>query len=412
MTKDQIKNFWIAFFAVMTILATVVAIHFAMESAQSQTEKTTSENARANSLSQCLYELTDSIKNIDVNLSKLTASNNSSMQTELLLKLSTESTSAVCDLSYLPIEQSEQSENLTKYFNQVADYSQSLIKKISQGNTLTANDKKSLKSLQKVASQLKSDFENVLNENSNLLPQAYVGEMVTSFEPFEYEKLIYDGPFSDSLKNGKIHQNKTLSEEELVAIATKTFNAQSVQKLSKNNSEKSTLFEITTQNGSFYADILNDGRLLEVSGATPENTNEDIKNEQSIRIAEDFCLKCGYKVRAIWVSRESANTTYVNLAPCPNGVVVYPELVKVAIAPNGEIVGFEARSYLLNHKERFFDFNDYNEQKARECVSKDLKITNVNKAFVQKGENGFLCYEIECETSDGTQYFIYLDKNL
>lgn len=151
-----------------------------------------------------------------------------------------------------------------------------------------------------------------------------------------------------------------------------------------------------------------DGKVVQYE-AYCENTSEKSSDGKTcIAAAEEFCQKLGYDVKGVWISKVQDYVTYVNCAPVIDGVIVYPELIKVAVDAEGKVCGVEARAYVTNHKERNVDFGGVSEEDAKKAVDASLVITNTAKALIEKNDKTYLCYEFQCEKGD-RQYYVYVD---
>ncbi|MBO7156600.1 MAG: germination protein YpeB, partial [Clostridia bacterium] len=75
--------------------------------------------------------------------------------------------------------------------------------------------------------------------------------------------------------------------------------------------------------------------------------------EQVINTATVFLSYIGYNdMKAVWVS-ENSGLVYINFAYEKDGVIYYPDLIKVKISlTESKIIGLEAQNYLYNHVER------------------------------------------------------------
>ena len=71
--------------------------------------------------------------------------------------------------------------------------------------------------------------------------------------------------------------------------------------------------------------------------------------------AKEFLSDRGYAaVRETYWTKENG-TLLISFAGVQDGWVCYPDLIKVRVSlSDGEIVGFDAAGYLLNHAERTF----------------------------------------------------------
>jgi germination protein YpeB len=133
---------------------------------------------------------------------------------------------------------------------------------------------------------------------------------------------------------------------------------------------------------------------------------------QSAAKAESFCGRNGYPgVKT--VSQESyGNITTCTLAPVRNGVIYYPETIKVQVAQdNGDILGFDAVNYITFHEPAA---PAATEVKAKLSVSKlgqllnpHLKKTRVRLAQVlDEMYNKVTCYEV-AGTEGKDRFLIY-----
>ena len=103
--------------------------------------------------------------------------------------------------------------------------------------------------------------------------------------------------------------------------------------------------------------------------------------------------------------------TYVNCATVIDDVIVYPELIKVAVdTSNGQIVGIEAKGYLTNHQERKVQFGSLSEQQCKKQLDDHLRVTNVAKSLIQIKNKQYFAYEFEC-TDGQNQYYVYVDSH-
>ena len=428
-TKN-IKNFWISFLSVMLILSIAVGIWYVgfyqnlLKDLSSNTidDENYYKRQLENKYQQSVYQLTDSIKNIEVNLGKAQASIDGASQTESLVKVCALAQSAVNDLSYLPIEDGQVVESIYKYLNQVADYSIYLTKQLAQGNNLTAKQMGSLSQLKRISKTFytslnkmamgngKMAITNSMFQNGANLLNDFMGKVQTNL--FEYDKLIYDGPFSDSIKTGgyKVGVAQMDAIPKKIEEMLSDYQVQSVELVRKIKGQPISEYTVTTKQGVFDVDMLTDGRVLEISSyATDGESN--LTKEQAIDVAQKFAKKANLDVEAIWVSKEQNNVYYVNMTTVEKDVIVYCDMVKISIsATDGKLIGLEAKSYHKNHQQRDLQFEDFDQNKAKEVVKDFLKVDSVNKAYVEKNGQFYLCYEVSGWAGED-QYFVYLEKD-
>jgi len=102
----------------------------------------------------------------------------------------------------------------------------------------------------------------------------------------------------------------------------------------------------------------------------------------------------------------------INYAYSEDGITYYPDLIKVKVAlDNGEIVGFEANGYLMNHTERDYGPPKLTEDEAREKVIRGEKIKSSGLAVIPTNYGTeILCYEFTGKVDD-KDFLVYINAN-
>lgn len=424
--NNTIKTFWMVFFGVVALIAIAAAVAVGViatdKVARMRMSVIDDENAykigQENGYKQSLYLACDSMKNLDANLGKVAVSNDTAHQTEMLAKVIVHSNQVNQCLSNLPFEASDKISSCQKFVNQTQDYATYLLGKLAQGEQLTADERVALCNLDYVAGNL-YDFLQAYSESdsgmfiTNGNGQNNVGSLSDSLSEvdnnaFAYEKLIYDGPFSDSVEHKTYKPSTNLNRKQLDVIANELFNG---AEYSGEINHEGMLYVYDVENGKAY--ITQDGKVAQYEAyaeAASTDGEQGVKCDKCIEAAEEFCRKLGYDVKGVWVSKTQDTVTYVNCATVIDGVIIYPDLIKVAVNAQGEVVGFEARAYLLNHTDWDVTFGNTTEADARKVLDGTLKVNNVAKALVEKNNKHYLCYELQCMQGD-RQYYVYVDSN-
>lgn len=424
--NSTIKNFWMIFFGALALIAIAAAIFVGVVSANKVAEMQMSviddENvykiSQENNYKRALYAACDSMKNLDANLGKAAISNDSGNQAQMLTNVIVHANQVNQNLADLPISESDNLEACQKFVNQTQDYAVFLLKKLTNGEELTATERLSLCNLDNVATGLYNFLENYAESDSGIFitngnGANNSGTLSDSMEEldentFSYEKLIYDGPFSDSVEEKTLKSDKALSYDDVGRIVENVFGkAEFVQTI--NN--KGLWYAYQTENGRVLTTC--DGYIAQYESYLPDDETAKTSLQQNTLIekAEEFCKKLGYDVKGVWISKTQETTTYVNCATVKEGVIVYPDLIKVALNSfDGQIVGLEAKAYLLNHRNWEINFGNISEEDAQKSVDGALRVTNTAKALVEKNHKHYLCYEFQCEMGD-RQYYVYVDSN-
>ena len=419
-----IKNFWMIFFGALAALAIAAAVAIgviaSMRIEKMRMSIISDDNyykvSQENGYKRSLYSACDSMKNIDANLGKIAVSNDVAHQTQMLTNVVIHANAVNQSLANLPIADSDNLVACQRFVNQTQDYATYLIGKLSKGNRLEASERAALINLDGVATELYGFLKDYADGDSGMFitngnGMYNVGRLSDSLNDvdenaFTYEKLIYDGPFSESVEDKCIKCEKKISHEE------------GSKKLAELFGQNNFVAEINNK-GTFYLYDLEEGRvMLTADGrvAQYEAYNEaqeenGVDCDKCIEIAEEFCNKLGYDVKGVWVSKTQDFVTYVNCATVIDGVIVYPDLIKVAVdSATGEVVGMEARAYLLNHRDWDVNFGTVSQDDAQNVVGNGLKVTNVAKALIEKNNEHYLCYEFECMMGE-SEYYVYVDSN-
>ena len=420
-----IKNFWMIFFGALAALAIATAVAIgviaSMRIEKMRMSQVSDENyykvSQENGYKRSLYAACDSMKNIDANLGKIAVSNDVAHQTQMLTNVVIHANAVNQNIANLPIADSDNLVACQRFVNQTQDYATYLIGKLAKGNKLEASERAALLSLDGAATELYAFLKDYADGDSGMFitngnGMGNVGRLSDSLNEvdenaFTYEKLIYDGPFSESIEEKKINMGSKISHEE------------GSKKLAELFGDNKFVSEIVNKEGKLYLYDLEDGRvMLTADGRVAQyevyNEAQDESSvgcDKCIEIAEEFCNKLGYDVKGVWVSKTQDFVTYVNCATVIDDVIVYPDLIKVAVdSATGEVVGMEARAYLMNHQDWDVNFGTVSQDDAQNVVGNGLKVTNVAKALIEKNNEHYLCYEFECMMGDN-EYYLYVDSN-
>ncbi len=420
--NKTIKNFWMIFFGTVAALAILASIiigtTMSEKIASMRMSQVTDENvykvSQENNYKRSLYAACDSMKNIDANLGKIAVSQDVGHQTQMLTDVVIHANAVNQNLSNLPIADSDNLASCQRFVNQTQDYAKFLLEKLSEGDEISAKERTSLMNLDEVASRLYDFLEGYIESDSGMFITngngvGNVGTLTDSLgevenNAFTYEKLIYDGPYSESVEEKTLKSDQKADQKDIVANLGKIFGE--VEFKGKIDSD-GTMYIFETENGRVLTDC--GGRVVEYE-AYSESSGGTTDGEECISVAEEFCQKLGYDVKGVWVSKTQDFVTYVNCATVIDDVVVYPDLIKVAVGSDGKIVGLEARAYLINHRDWDVTFGEVSQEDAQTAINEGLKVTNVTKALIEKNNEYVTCYEFEAEM-EGRQYYVYVDSH-
>ena len=389
---------------------------------------TTTDNLMELSYQKSFYDTVEQVDNIDLNLSKALASKDALAVEKYLIDTAINSELAENDIQQLPLHD-ESKYYTTKLINQIGDYSKYLVNKLINGENLTSVDKQNLQSLYSANLDLKNALQQMMKEtNGNYsfssLAKAKSGDkLIEGFTKLqnlsaEYPELIYDGPFSDGQDQRAI---KGLSKEEVTFDIAKENFVKIFKGYDLNNIKSSgetdgdiVCYNIQAEVGDslLYAQISkNDGKLIMFSMAGSCESaivDEDTAIENAIQFLSNMGLK---DMQEVWMNL-SNNVYTFNFAKTQNGIILYPDLVKVRVcAETGKVIGIEAKSYYTNHTTRSISGASLSQSQAKKSVFDDMQIKGARLVVVPVGNTSEkLCYEFFGEF-DGQTYYVYIDAN-
>ena len=391
--------------------------------------------ANENMYNNNLYELMNYVQNVETYLAKATISSSSTHAAETLTYLWREANLAETYLSNLPV-QSQELENTAKFLNQVSDYSYSLSRKNIKGEELSDEEFNNLEelhtyslSLEDTLNQLAWDLENgsiswkeLAQTEKDQFSQAVSSEidMFSTLEEnfHEYSGLIYDGAFSEHMTTSepKMITGEDVTEEDAKNKVREFMQDKNIQEIntleqSQNTNIPAYNFSVKTeQNETCAISVSKKGCYVVYSNCNRDIGEEVWSYEDANKKGQEFLEKVGIKnMQNTYYLNESGILT-INYAYNQNGVIIYPDLIKVKVAlDNGEILGFESTGYLNNHTERTIDKNVISKEQAKKTLNKNLNIKSENLAIIPtEYKTEILCYEFK-GTVENREFIVYIN---
>ncbi|MBE7043154.1 MAG: germination protein YpeB [Ruminococcaceae bacterium] len=380
-------------------------------------------------------DLLDYVGNIELELKKGKAVTDSSQMSALSADIWKKAAFAQENLGQLPISDLEL-ENTAKFLSQVGDYTYSLSKKMMDGESITLEEKQTMKELGDYATALYhslSTMQDHLYEGKlhftdtgkQLFLNADEPDFNSNMESVEkefadYPSLIYDGPFSEHIHQFESKYLKTLPEvtvadaERIVREFLSEYQIVSVNQLEDGNGTISTYcFQVQTDEEDTQIHI-----AISKKGGYPvwmlnnkHVSSDGLSIEDAIEKAKQFLSEHHYFNMKESYYERMGNTLLINFAYCQNDVIAYPDLIKVKISlEDGKIMGFESNGYLMNHTtNRPMPETLLSSDEAYQIASNVMKVESQNLALIPLDtKKEVLCYEFKGKI-DQDQYLIYLN---
>lgn len=388
----------------------------------------TAENTTESVFEQNYYTLLDSVLNMENNLSKMRIARGMELQTQLLKNTCVNSQTASQCLSNMSFSDHSM-QNLIKFCNQAGDYCNYIFEKVIGGEEITEEEYGVIDELYNVSYQLgvklSSIKENIVNSGYRFVDS--VGKADDAFalmidglraDNFEYPSLIYDGPFSDGLVDREVKGivgNQITKEqgEKLIEIMFDGRSFSSIEYIG----EVSVRFDVLAYNviladgSESYVELTKQGGMPVMIDSYENVDSPTLTEKQGIDIAEKYAERVGFKsMKAVW-SCVSGSILYVNLCYEQNGIICYPDMVKLKISlQTGNVLGLEATTYLINHdSNRKIGDAVITETQAIDGKYGSMKVDSVRLVVIPVGNNGEkLAYEVYGKIGD-TMFFVYVD---
>ncbi len=382
----------------------------------------------------CVSDLSQYMDNIKYNLAKGMVATDGAEITKIADEIYSDASfaaSALCSLPSYGTAHAKTAEFLTR----LGDYTKNLSVNFENNRKISQNEYDTLENFmtwaEKVSGSAKKISEDIYGRKINLcdietLPTWESVSLASALKETEsfaegFPTLIYDGPFSDHLKENssallkdKPEISKTEAEEEVKKLVGKKFKG-SITYMGENGgtlptynfsikqNEKDTrsiTVEITKKGGAIS--FILDSRIP----SAPTLTMEDAKKN-----AYSFLSRYPFgKMQDTYYEIENGNAV-INFAFCQGDVICYSDLVKVKVSlDTGEIAGLECGGYISNHKERTLPSFSHSEEEIKNKISPRAEALKIQKCIIPTmGGGEKFCYEVLCKYKD-KNFLVYLNE--
>ncbi|NLD83831.1 MAG: hypothetical protein GX637_06650 [Clostridiales bacterium] len=357
------------------------------------------------------------MEDIGLSLDKALLSGESGAADRYLLRVSDGAGQVQRSLSLLPLSHPA-GKNAVKFANQVADYAASLT-----GGEISDPDARQLESLITACRA----YTLALYQARDTLPGSAAAE--TSFydagdaagdngsydSDVSYPTLIYDGPFSDARDTGapKALGSRTVTKEEAMALARQAVGEDRVVSVAAGADMGGPIpcwgVTLTLRDGTLQAAVTQTGgKLLWLTSDTadfsPERSLEECRES-----ALKFLQRNGYETMQPTYFQVYEGVAVISFAATQGDTLLYPDLIKVQLRMDtAQVVGLEARNYLMNHGPRGLLSPKISLEEAEGRVSARLQVEQGRLCLIPTDSGEKLCYEFR-GTWEGQLYLCYIN---
>ena len=365
-------------------------------------------------LDLAFYESLDAIGDAKNKLKKLDVTTSNKVKKDLLSEVYVDMVVASEHLSRLN-DKDFDSTKLLNFTNQLGGFCSYLSKKLPD-EEITASESEKLKTLTEILAKVEDEFVKagqvvslggnllgILNEGVDTLSGVYDAFFKTEVD---YPEMIYDGPFSEGLNDREakfLMDKKEIALEEAKGIIEKIY-AGAEYASEVEGSIPTYLFSIDggnaeiSKNGGYLVSIVKEG----------EDGEESYSKEDAITSSKNFLEAVGYNdMQAVWVSVNSG-TAYINFAYVKDGVILYPDLIKVKVSLSDlSLIGLEANNYIYNHISRTLSENRGNPQDI--SLKEGFEVVTKRLAVIPTEWNTEIeVYEV-AGSYEGAFFYLYYD---
>lgn len=378
-----------------------------------------------------LSETAEQMQALSLTLEKALVTGDVSQNVKLLAQVSQLSEDVRRNLTFLPLSHEAMAPTLT-FTNQLAEYAAVLLPVLVKEGELPWSDASQLETLltdcYQLSSQLSLAQQDLKAQQLSLSSRDPVFSAKVSAEerPLEsvgdkdngmqYPTLIYDGAFSDARHKGtpKGLPEGQVTQAEALALARAFVGEARVKSVREAPATSGALpaWGVTVQTEDLQLNVeitVQGGKVLWMM---PEEAsfNESLPQEICQTRAEAFLTEKGFGEMALThTQRYGDGLLLLNYAAVQDGIVLYPDLVKVQVRMDtGEVVGLEANNYWMNHVARHLASPELTAEEARAKLSSVLDVVGVRLCVIPYRDTERLCYEFTARRSDAL-YLIYLD---
>lgn len=382
-----------------------------------------------------MYLAVSYINNVEVDLAKLLVTSTPKMSAVTLADIWKQANLAKECLEQIPVGQNSMA-NASKYLTQVSDFSYTLMKQNISDIKLTEEEYEKLKHIYEDSSKLSSKMSDIYDDlnagrikwdelekiGNEKLPDNDISNSISEVgKTFQnYEGLIYDGAFSDHLLSSepKFLSKKEISEDDAKKyIEEVILNDEKIEKIEFKGESNGKIelynFDVTldSKQKRTISITKNDCKLYLMIG--DKNVKEqNISVDEAKKRGMEFLNKLGIDNMIETYYQKTENMIVINYAATQDGVILYPDLIKVKISlDDGKIYGVEAAGYIFNHTTRNNLKPSISQEKAKSILNSSIKIISSDMALIPTESNSeILTYEFKGKI-DNREFLIYINAD-
>ncbi len=374
-----------------------------------------------------VYELMGIMEHVDNDLDRARIASTPSQQQRILTDLLVQSRLAELDLEKLPVD-GQADKNVTIFINRVGSCCERLLAKLRRGEPLSQEDEACLQRLYETNHAIRVQLDEYANKMTDKDMLAFMKKGTGSFMEMlgGLENLTLEEnraslgemkneritPPTQQEKTGGSPKMDTAQAEELCKRYFADYNIAEFQCVGETVTHGYCAYNVQGYDDKgtlLFAEIdYNGGELIRFDYFEPCE-GETFDNANAEMIAQNFLNKLGYTQMSAVRTRENGTDVDFSFVYEMDGVVYYPDTVRVKVCRSrGVVTGFDASKYLQNHTQRTDVETGITMQEAQSKLHKGLTVDFSRLVVVKTKRGERAAYEFLC-SYEGEKYLIYTD---
>ena len=378
------------------------------------------------------YELVGIMEHVDDDLDRARVSASSAQQQRILTDLLVQARIAELDLEKMPIT-ADKDANFTAFINRMGNECERMLSKLRMGESLNKKDEKVLQDLYETNHKIRMALDEYAMQMCDKDIMQYVkngegkiAEVMDGLENVTMPENRNVKPQNDNSNGAGTRSNGQSEEksggfeakiepskaEELALVYFADYPVKEYRCVGESMRKGKLAYNVQgfDDDGTMlFAEVdAMSGELITFNYYKECNEdNFDLKNAR--RIAEEFLEKLGYEnLEAVRVSENGTDGDFTFVYE-EDGVVYYPDTVKVKVCrTRGMVTGMDATEFLRNHRKRQKPVANISLDKAEAKLHDSLEVENARAAVVKTARGEKLAYEFYCSYEE-EKYLVYID---
>lgn len=371
------------------------------------------------------YELAGIMENVDGDLDRIRLSNDVSQQSRILTDVLVQARLAEADLEKMPVS-AQSDANLTRFVNTLAGEANRMLGKLRNGQALTGEDFATLQKLYETSHTVRMQLDEYTSKMCCKDFSKYMkkgkGALADTLQRLESATLEENRltPNAQGIETGGAGTKQTkdavkigtAKAEELCKAYFAKYNVKDFQCVGETNARGGVLYNVQgydDKGTQLFAEVDEyTGKLVRFD-FFEECNGDKFDKESCSKLAEEFLTSLGYQDMTLVRARRNGSTLDFTYAVEQDGVIVYPDSVRVKVCgTRGVVSGFDGSRYLKNHKQRENLQASITMSEAEERLQKGVEVEGSRLAVVQTVRGERTAYEFVCSFME-ERYLIYID---